>query len=783
MNSLLQTLKEKPVWGLLLIELLFFFRPVFFGEVFYYRDLHSHFLPKRELVAEYLSELELPLWDPYLQGGKPLLGNPNNMALYPSNLLYLFFSGPRALTIEIILHHLMAMLAVYIFCRTLSLRQPSSFIAAVIYGFSGYMLSAINLLNWFIALSYLPVLFCFWHLYLLHGKRKWWLCSVFAASFQMLAGAPELSMITFITLLGWSCFYRYPAGIGRIFLKWAALFFLTIALCAIQILPALELSRFTVRATGFGFDSTMAWSLHPYRIFEFIFPGMLGKYDSISPTSYWGQNLEGELPFILSVYFGLTSLALAVAGTFLNQKRKDFPRSLRLFLFTLILVCILLALGRYLPGLSWIFDFFSFRSPFRFPVKLLTVVLLPLSLLTAIGSEILFTDQNKISKTITVIFWAIEIVLLFMVIFVFVWADPISKTVFNQTLNPQIKRGIANAVLHCFYLWTLACICIAYIRKYRWAHAAVAMTLLLDLLVSGISINMSAPAELLTNTPKLATLVKGKINEGKLYRSSKVDLSRLRTPSEDVFWRFWVRQEMLVSYLPSKYEIPVIFHDDLDGSALVELNYMRLVLDSLPWPRKLKILSASGVTLILNDEMLNDEMVNDEGVSLITKILSLHGSPLYLYANKDALTPLTFVSRSMVANSFPEALQLMTKPEYNPVECVVLVKNGKKLEDDCSQFRILQQERRKQKQNYIVEARCDGYLVFTDVHYPGWRILMNGKEVLLKKANAIYFSIAVPKGRHHIKKAYFPESVLRGTACSIATLVVLVVLAFKRNSR
>jgi len=771
-----QILKEKPVWVLLLIELLFFFRPIFFGEVLYFRDLHSHFLPKRELVAEYLSEFEVPLWDPYLQGGKPLLGNPNNMALYPSNLLYLFFSGPRALTIEILLHHLMAMLAVYIFCRMLSLRQPSSFLAAVIYGFSGFMLSATNLLNWLIALAYLPVLFCFWHQYLLHRKWKWWLCSVIAASLQMLAGAPEFTIVTFVSLFGWSCFYRYPLGIRGIVLRWAALAFFTIALCAIQILPALELSRFTVRATGFGFDSTTAWSLHPYRIFEFIFPGMLGKYDSLSSISFWGQNLEGDLPFILSVYFGLTSLVLAFIGTFSHQKRTEFPRALRLFLFWLMVVCIFLALGRYLPGLSWIFDSFSFRSAFRYPVKLLSAVLLPLSLLAAIGAEILFSDQNKISKSVTHTFWAIEIILLLFVVSGMLWADSISKTVFDQPLNPEMKRGLRNAVLHCLYIWTLICFCIAYARKYRWMHWAVAMILLLDLFVAGISINMSAPAELLTSTPKLATLVKKNINNGKLYRTSNVDLSGLRTPSEDIFWRFWVRQEMLVSYLPSKYKIPVIFHDDLDGSSLVELNYMRLVLDSLPWQQKLKILSASGVTLILTDEILNEE-----SIFLITKILSLHGAPLYLYGNKNALGSITFVSRSVAVKSFQEALQFMTKPEYNPREYVILAKDRTKSEGTCSTFRVLQQELRKQERNYIVETECDGYLVFTDVQYPGWRISMNGQEVSLKNGNAIYSAISVPKGKHHIKKVYFPRSFVQGAICSIAALLILGALAFKKN--
>ncbi len=776
MNS--SPLREKPVWILLIIELLFFFKLVFLGEVFYFRDLHSHFLPKRELIAEYLSNFEMPLWDPYMQGGKPLLGNPNNMALYPSNLLYLLFKGPTALTIEILLHHLMAMLAVYIFCRKLSLRQPSSFIAAVIYGFSGYMLSTINLLNWLIALAYLPVLFCFWHQYLQNGKRKWWLCSLLAASLQILAGAPEFTILTFVFLLAWSCLFGYPVGLRKIILRWAVLAFFTIALCAIQILPALELSRYTVRATGFGFDSSTAWSLHPFRIFEFIFPGMMGKFDSLSATSFWGQKLEGELPFILSVYFGLTSLVLATMGALSDQKRTHFPRTLRLFLFFLTLVCILFALGRHLPGLSWMFDVLSLRSPFRFPVKLLSIVVFPLSVLAAIGSEILFSRENKISKNVTFGFWAIEILLLFSVMSTVFWADSIGQTFFERTLNPEMKRGLMNAVLHCFYIWTLICICISYANKYRGTHWAVAVILLLDLFVAGISISMSAPAEMLTSTPKLATLVKEKIDNGKLYRSSKIDLSRLQTPSEDVFWRFWVRQEMLVSYLPSKYEIPVIFHDDLDGSSLVELNYMRLVLESLPWHQRLKILSASGVTLILNDEMLNDE-----SVFLITKILSLHGEPLYLYANKNAIGPLTFVSRSVVAKSFQEALQLMTKPEHNPRESVILAREGMEPEGDCSSFRILQREHNKQKRKYVVETGCDGYLVFTDVHYPGWKVLLNAQEVPLKNANAIYSAIYVPKGKHHIEKVYFPRAFVQGAVCSFAVLLILAAVMFDLRHR
>jgi uncharacterized membrane protein YfhO len=199
-------------------------------------------------------------------------------------------------------------------------------------------------------------------------------------------------------------------------------------------------------------------------------------------------------------------------------------------------------------------------------------------------------------------------------------------------------------------------------------------------------------------------------------------------------------------------------------------------LDSLSWDQKLKILSASGVTLILTDEILNEK-----SVSLVTKIENAYGAPLYLYTNKNALGSITFVSRSMMAKSFPEALQLMTKPEYNPGEIAILARDRTNSQVECSTFRILQQQLRKQERNYVVETKCDGYLVFTDVNYPGWRISLNDQYVSLKNANAIYSAIFVQKGTHRIKKAYFPGSFAQGAIYSFLALVILGALAFKKN--
>jgi len=771
--------REKPAFLLILITILYFYRPIFLGEVFYFRDLHSHFLPKRKLVAEYISRLDLPLWDPYLQGGKPLLANPNNMVLYPSNLLYLWIPAHRALTIEIILHLLMGTLGAYAFCRLLSFRQTSSFIAAVIYGFCGYTLSNVALLNWLVASAYLPVLFCFWHLYLTQNKKKWWLLSIAAASLQLLAGAPELTLITLMTLIGWSIWYPYQQSIRRRIASFGSLCLFTFGICAIQILPAVEFSRSSIRSIGFGFDSSTVWSLHPYRILEFIFPGILGRYDSIAPAYFWGEKLEGRLPFFLSVYVSLSALVLAFAGGFLRSEQTVIPRRLRVFLLATVLVSIILSTGRYLPGIAYLFEYFALRVPFRFPEKFLGASIFPISILAASGIEVFFCATRKRKTSFAL--WAISgslLSLLFLILFSHGFVETLCKSIFEHPATPEMQRALLNSAIHSFFIWFA--FCVLYQSKLNWRRYAFAAVLLLDLLIAGIPLKIFGSSELYTKTPAIAGIVQKEIRDGKLFRASDAPGYVLHAPSDDIFRNMQWQQEILSSYLAANFRIPVIFHDDLDASALIELNYLRLVIGSLSWEKKLPLLSAAGVTAVLTPEI-----ISTKGLHPAAKIENASTVPLYLYTNENALAPIAFAGAWREAKHAAAALKMMTSPEYDPGKEVIVETMTGHSPGHCSGLKILENHQTMRSRVYNVEAACDGYLIFGEPNYPGWQLYVDGEKKQLVNANAIFSAVFVEKGRRSIKKTYMPGSVLLGTTFSCFSILVVLAIAFLsgRNER
>ncbi|HSE42125.1 MAG TPA: hypothetical protein VLH08_15280, partial [Acidobacteriota bacterium] len=144
-TSFRQILAEKEFWLLVFIGLLYFYKPLFLDETFFFRDLYSHFYPHKKLLIEYWNQGALPLWDPYLQGGTPFLGNINNNVLYPSNILYLFLPTVTAFNLDLIIHVIFSTLATYAFSRIIGFSKPASLLAGVIYGYCGYALSHINL--------------------------------------------------------------------------------------------------------------------------------------------------------------------------------------------------------------------------------------------------------------------------------------------------------------------------------------------------------------------------------------------------------------------------------------------------------------------------------------------------------------------------------------------------------------------------------------------------------------------------------------------------------------
>ena len=67
-----------------------------------------------------------------------------------------------------------------------------------------------------------------------------------------------------------------------------------------------------------------------------------------------------------------------------------------------------------------------------------------------------------------------------------------------------------------------------------------------------------------------------------------------------------------------------------------------------------------------------------------------------------------------------------------------------------------------------VVAPGGGWLVLSDTWYPGWRASIDGVEVPIYPADAVFRALRLPKGEYEVEFKYLPMSFSIGTVISAA---------------
>ena len=132
------------------------FWPVLFGsQTLFYRDLFQQYIGTGRLLhsGSWIGGL---LWDPFLNGGQPLLGNPNRFILYPSRVLYSVLSPTSSLNLEIALHLLLGGSGSVLLARRLGISGAGSAVAGLSYSLSGLSISITNHLGRLMAYHWVP---------------------------------------------------------------------------------------------------------------------------------------------------------------------------------------------------------------------------------------------------------------------------------------------------------------------------------------------------------------------------------------------------------------------------------------------------------------------------------------------------------------------------------------------------------------------------------------------------------------------------------------------------
>ena len=759
-----------------------FFASVLFGQdTLFYRDLYRHYMPIGQLLAPSAGSAVSLLWDPYLNGGQPWLANPNCFALYPSRVLYFVLTPLAAFNWEIFLHHFLGTLGTYLLARRLRLSPAGAATAAAVWAFAGVSVSMVHL-GRFLSYHTLPFAALAAVGISRHRHRGRWFAMLTAAFFlQLLSGAVELIPVSL--LLAMTMVTGLQPGFrqwSRSLLSIATSLVLAIGLAAIQIVPAIHFLKFTARAaSGIG-AGILDWSLSPLRVVEILVPGAFGPLDVANPESaYWGSQIVDQgIPLLVSVYGGAAAILLAVAAL-IAPTGDEVWRRLRWFLLAAIVVSGVVASAASLPFAQSLFDAAPWLAAVRYPVKLLTLFVLPFALLAGWGAHRLTFEGGLFAK-ITAVLAAVAtagVAIFSMVARVFPGAAEGALEWYFHNRTPGTLEGVTAGLDHSGLaligvLLTAGLI----IRGIRSTGRTLLVILVAaDLAAAASAFWLTGPKAAFGRMPPIAAAVRSQLHQGVLFRDANpievvppLPANRAWAPAA---WWFSVVDD----HQATTWSIPTIFHPNTSSLVSERVERLRLRVLSLEWSRRLGVLNAAGATVILTfDE------IADPRLQLVDEYPVSGDVILRLYRNDSALAGFWFAREFVVVADGDEALASLLSGRFDPHQTVILERSspsgpstGQRLAAMVGLDQTLFEEE--------VDLQEDAHIVFTLPWHQEMVAYVDTTQSVFERANFAFSAIEVPEGRHRVRVAYRPGSVFWGGLISLASAMGWAAFAFLRR--
>ncbi len=135
-----------------------FFNPLAFTNLILARgDTYLYFYPYWQAAQDALLAGRIPLWNPDIFMGAPLLANSQMGFFYPLNWpLWALLPVPYAVSATIILHIWIAALGTHALARRLGLGREAAVLAAVLFALGGYLTAQVEHVNQLQGLAWLP---------------------------------------------------------------------------------------------------------------------------------------------------------------------------------------------------------------------------------------------------------------------------------------------------------------------------------------------------------------------------------------------------------------------------------------------------------------------------------------------------------------------------------------------------------------------------------------------------------------------------------------------------
>ncbi|HTX62139.1 MAG TPA: hypothetical protein VMD28_00765, partial [Acidimicrobiales bacterium] len=153
----LRRARVAAVTTLVALPMLVYGLPALLGHPVVPGDDLTQNLPLRLLVGRDLRSGHLPIFDPYIWSGAPLLAGWNAGAAYPLTWLFAVLPGTAAWTVNLLAAGMTAATGCYAFLRASRLSVLASWAGGMTYAFGGGMVAQISHVSLVIGMSWVPI--------------------------------------------------------------------------------------------------------------------------------------------------------------------------------------------------------------------------------------------------------------------------------------------------------------------------------------------------------------------------------------------------------------------------------------------------------------------------------------------------------------------------------------------------------------------------------------------------------------------------------------------------
>lgn len=432
-------------------------------------------VPLRVATAQLLRSGQLPLWNPYIFSGMPLLASAQGGLLFPLNWFYLVFSPVVATDLMVISAYMVAALGAYLYARRTGASIAGAVATSLIWPWGGFLIGQISHINIVHTAAMLPWVLWALERYVGNGSRARGGILAALVALQAFAGHQQTLAYALMLVAAYAIVMALADRQTRKrYLSSLAFTAAGLLLAAVQIVPTFELLRNSPRVTA-TYDFFASFSMPRRFVSTLVAPYVMGGGDGrLFRAPYIGQAFYTEYV----VYAGMLAIMLALVALLLK------PDLRTKFWAIAGLTCLLLAFGIDAPlYLYRLIYYVPILNLFRVPARHLMEVNFAIAVLAGRGLTSLSAMRGckQATRRVTIVAGSAFLLTGLVV----TWWRPANFSLGHQApvsvlRAPELFLPILIAAVSAWALWSFA-------RRRRGRTAVLLTVLAIDLFVWGQS--------------------------------------------------------------------------------------------------------------------------------------------------------------------------------------------------------------------------------------------------------------------------------------------------------